>query len=767
MVVSAYTRPFFFGHCLAVFAIGLLAGCEGPSPQVDSLPAAPKAAGASKAAATPPGSAASTPAAQPAAASGEKPISDAEAQEFAKSLKTLLKSSDRAAIDAAFDYDKMLDRILQGIQGRIRHDLIAGTKPNLTGPASFGTRTVNGVAQGQRYSVLHAHRERDEQYVLCRITKVGIDYVDYILVRSDEGKIKIGDVCNYRREGRESEIVRQECICAAARETPQFIKQLSPADKEYVTFESSILHMGELITNNRAKEALDIYQRFPDVLKNHRLVLREHVDACCSLDANCDETVRAYRAAFPDDLGVELALLPYYYRNHRFDDYLACVERLDKAVGGDPYLNANRCLAYFEKGDLTAAKKCAQLAAAAEPDEPVTRECLKMVTDAEHSPSANRPVGSVNLTEPSRGEPAGEAEAKTFAETFAKNMIAGDAEAVRAAIDIPAIYQRATAGISVPQEGRAAMEPVFPGFMESMISRFAASSGTLAENGGSFQFLRLHRAGDEQRAMFRIIEPGEGPDYVDCVLVRHANGKVRIDDFYLFKESLLISQFARRFALFALEQAAKPPQAAAGRASGDNAAFFSAGGQLSKLRKDGKYQAAMDLYETLPESVKKDKLFLIDRIDTAKHLKGKPYDDAIRAYRTAFPNGPNLDLIMIDGYLEHKLYDRALACIDRLDKTVGGDPYLDATRANVYRLKGDRVNAKKLGNKAAAAEPNLSPAYECLLAVSLTEKKFSETSRLLTLFKKKFPKRMPDLKGDPAYAEYAKSAAYRTWLKTQ
>ena len=127
----------------------------------------------------------------------------------------------------------------------------------------------------------------------------------------------------------------------------------------------------------------------------------------------------------------------------------------------------------------------------------------------------------------------------------------------------------------------------------------------------------------------------------------------------MFEDGVSLSEVSRRLALFVLEQAAKPPQAAAGGPLGDNRLFFTAAGQISERQKQGKYQAALDLYEALPESLKKDKIMLIDRIKTAKHLKGKPYDDAIRAYRQAFPNEPNLNLFMIDGYLEHKLYDRA------------------------------------------------------------------------------------------------------------
>lgn len=98
---------------------------------------------------------------------------------------------------------------------------------------------------------------------------------------------------------------------------------------------------------------------------------------------------------------------------------------------------------------------------------------------------------------------------------------------------------------------------------------------------------------------------------------------------------------------------------------------------------------------------------------------------------------------------------------------MGRDPYLKVLRADVYRKKGDRANAKASANKAIAAEPDLRPAYDRLLSISLDEKKFTETSRLLMIVQKTFPKYAPKVADDPAYAGYVKSPKYRTWLRSQ
>jgi hypothetical protein len=93
-----------------------------------------------------------------------------------------------------------------------------------------------------------------------------------------------------------------------------------------------------------------------------------------------------------------------------------------------------------------------------------------------------------------------------------------------------------------------------------------------------------------------------------------------------------------------------------------------------------------------------------------------------------------------------------------------GAPYLDALRGNAHLQKGDLAAAKRCVRKAVEAEPEAPAAYLCLLTISLREKDFAETSRLLTTVRAKFPRRMPVLKDDPAYAEYVGSPQYRDWV---
>jgi hypothetical protein len=64
--------------------------------------------------------------------------------------------------------------------------------------------------------------------------------------------------------------------------------------------------------------------------------------------------------------------------------------------------------------------------------------------------------------------------------------------------------------------------------------------------------------------------------------------------------------------------------------------------------------------------------------------------------------------MLIDGYYLKQRYGEAIAAIDRLDRDLNGDPYLDLLRANAYRLKGDESNAERYAQRAVEREPELA-----------------------------------------------------------
>ena len=58
------------------------------------------------------------------------------------------------------------------------------------------------------------------------------------------------------------------------------------------------------------------------------------------------------------------------------------------------------------------------------------QECLKLVVKMETMQPARQRVAGLDLSKPSAGQPAGDDEAKAFAERFVKSMMANDTAAL-------------------------------------------------------------------------------------------------------------------------------------------------------------------------------------------------------------------------------------------------------------------------------------------------------------------------------------------------
>ena len=343
-----------------------------------------------------------------------------------------------------------------------------------------------------------------------------------------------------------------------------------------------------------------------------------------------------------------------------------------------------------------------QNAAAAEPEAGLARAALAIVSQMEKLAGADAVVSSATLAEASPGKPASDAEARKFAKSLEKSVMSGNVAGIRAAVNAPAVTRRVMAGLNLSEAERIGIETVVATAVNAQTVNFLGLAHPHFEQGGHFRLLHLGQKNGEQRALFRFVQPDGGVTYDDCILVRQADGKVRIDDVYLFAAGEMLSEGLRRELAAALAKGAIVmwPK---GRVAAADDDYVESADKLSDMKRrieEGKFQAALDIYQGLPDRFKTEKNVLLARLQAARALKGKQYDEAVRAYRKEFPHELNLDLIMIDAYFEHKLFERVLACIDGLDRSVGGDPYLDALRAKTHLAQHDLDAAQECAGES-------------------------------------------------------------------
>jgi tetratricopeptide (TPR) repeat protein len=378
--------------------------------------------------------------------------------------------------------------------------------------------------------------------------------------------------------------------------------------------------------------------------------------------------------------------------------------------------------------------------------------------------SSSAPVATATPAKPA--PQASPAECRKFADEFLQAVETGKLNRLNEKFNWPALLDRATAAIQAPPQTQ---KPFKENGARQAIDAERGFSAKLLETikaGGKLKFLRVHDVDHDRRVMFRLVNKDDKLGYLDFVLGKNARDQLRIVDVDAAQDGQLLSTTIREAYLQRL--ADEQPQFGASL-TGEDRAFFEAAPQLTQIaafRRTGNFRRAMETFEQLPRDVQARKSFQRLHVAIAEGLGDKAYADALDEFRAHFPDDPSQNLLSADDYLRDKQYDKAAGCIHRLDQHVD-DPYLDVMLARLYLQAGEPQMARAAADAAIRRAPRELESYEARLSVSLEEKNFDETARLLYFIGTRFGARFHDLKKLPAYAEFVKSPQYTEWLKAQ
>jgi hypothetical protein len=120
--------------------------------------------------------------------------------------------------------------------------------------------------------------------------------------------------------------------------------------------------------------------------------------------------------------------------------------------------------------------------------------------------------------------------------------------------------------------------------------------------------------------------------------------------------------------------------------------------EINKVRQlvvAGKAKEAMESFFKIPEKYRKQKIFRVLKIQIAQELGNEFYIQAVTEYVEQFPDDPSFYLMAYDKAIDDENYDLAFKYIDKIDISVGLDPFLNFYRGNVYFYKKDYEKARE------------------------------------------------------------------------
>lgn len=339
----------------------------------------------------------------------------------------------------------------------------------------------------------------------------------------------------------------------------------------------------------------------------------------------------------------------------------------------------------------------------------------------------------------------------------------GDVASAQDTLDVDALLDRVMAGVSAPVAFAAAFRSATHRNLSLMPDVIKTAKG------GTYRFLRVRQINGQTRVLYRLLDAGGGVNYHDWIVVTDARGRVRFQDVYFALTGEDLSQSFRRVYIISAVQGNPTFLDKLTGADKQYAANLSTVFQMGRDVQGGNYSAALTSYQSLPQDLRENKSIMMMRLAAVSKLQDRQpqeYNAAMSDFRRLFPHDACLDLVCLDQLVEAGAYAEARRSIDRIEAFTGQDAYLDALRANMYRLQGGSANisaAQREFDKAIAAEPTLHEPYWGLVNLSLQNKDFDRTAELLDRIQRELHVGIADLEKLPTYAEFVKSDAYRKW----
>lgn len=343
--------------CLALFCLALQVGCDPSSPQAKAP------VGVSPAEV-------SSPSAPPVVPS--VPLTEAQKNSFVENALKIAKGNGPSNdfLDTETLFSRTAD--VAGIsEVQRKRQFMEGARKGYANN-SLAKNISDAVRNGGSFVFLRfSQRDGHETAIFRFLTNGGLSYYEFALPSSNATNPTLSsDVYVYVSSDWLSETSAKIVLQLKAAEDPSMLNRL---------FRSAGLtkndsgKFGSLLDQAKHKNwpgVISAYDNLPQKMKESRLCLMFLYNAAMSLkdDAKLSRVVEDLRKYCTNDPGIDLLSLDYYIERKEFGKAMAALESLDRAVGGDPYLDVLRGSVAFQAGDYDQAIAAGNRAAERDPN---------------------------------------------------------------------------------------------------------------------------------------------------------------------------------------------------------------------------------------------------------------------------------------------------------------------------------------------------------------------------------------------------------------
>jgi len=184
-------------------------------------------------------------------------------------------------------------------------------------------------------------------------------YWEFIYEKSVAGKTPLKDMWDFRCGERLSQMLRRGNAMTAAGIMPDFRSDLVPGGEDWNKNKDDISRMYALAAQGNLLDAIAVLKTLPSSIRNDKSLLNMYTVWADQSKSESDmrDAIMGYALHFPDDPTLAFIRLSTIYSGADRVQFMKTVDLIEKAVGGDPYLDEFRRLWLAGNADSPAKQE--------------------------------------------------------------------------------------------------------------------------------------------------------------------------------------------------------------------------------------------------------------------------------------------------------------------------------------------------------------------------------------------------------------------------
>lgn len=268
----------------------------------------------------------------------EKPVTETEALDFAKTIETSVSQHNPDVLDNIIDKKYFAGLILRQAGERFNFTLAQQARAVISGE-HLGEDVVSATRQDGSYQLIRRYQKDGHQHLLFRLLSSGLNlsYHDFELVKGDQG-VRAIDFYTYQTGEQLSKVVTAELLA------PAKTAHLSDTDRENARL---VQQANQFLTGGNPEEAYSFYVQITDKVQKEQPIQRLHLRIAAKLGDSAYKTaLNEYQSNFPQDPFIYLAIFKNDIRIQDFPASLEALDRFERFLPSDPFLDIFRALIY-------------------------------------------------------------------------------------------------------------------------------------------------------------------------------------------------------------------------------------------------------------------------------------------------------------------------------------------------------------------------------------------------------------------------------------